>query len=187
MTRVVVRPAGSGRESLFVAILCAAIVAAAGTVAALRARPADEPVRPAWRVDARDRRNAAAQGLNPHHPAAIAGGEAPSPEQLADEALPPFARDVTSAKRGAHSWRLVRDGGKLGYLGATGDAASARSLLLRLGARSDAHGHGAETTADVWVHPSANSASALGDDALIAAGWRQVTSRYDASVTREAR
>ena len=195
MTRIVVRPAGSGRETLFVGALCAAIVVCAGTVAAMRARPADESVLPAWRVDARDGLNAAEQGLNADLAAAaediraeIDGAAAPSPDQLAAEALPPFLKDATSAKRGGHVWRIARDGGTIAYLGATGDPAAARSLLLRIPARDpEPHGQTGEPGADVWVHASATSVDGLSNERLIAAGWKQVTSRYDASVTREGR
>ena len=193
MTRVLVRPAGSGRETLVVAALCAVIVAVAATVATIRARPADQAVLAAWRIDARDGLNAAEQGLNADLTAAAediraiaAGGEAPTPERLADEALPPFVQDATTLKRGGHAWSLVRDGERLGYLGATADAATARSLLLRI-AHEDAHGHGGDAAPTVWAHQSATTVSGLSDERLIAAGWKQVTSRYDASVTREAK
>lgn len=193
MTRIVVRPAGAGRETLLVLSLCAAIVAVAGTVATFRARPADETVLPNWRVDARDGLNAAEQGVNADLSAAasdiraeMAGGESPSPEQLAEEALPPFLKDATTARRGGHVWTLARDGGTIGYLGATGDPALARSLLLRL-TPADENSHAHEPAQTVWVHPSAKSVEGLSDERLIAAGWKQVTSRYDASVTREAK
>ncbi|MFD1702954.1 DUF6162 family protein [Methylopila henanensis] len=195
MTRVVVRPAGAGRETLLVAALCAAIVAAAGATALIRARPADETTLAAWRIDARDGLNAAEQGLNADLlaaaediRAAAVGDEFPTPEALAAEALPPFARDVTTAKRGGHAWSLTRDGATVAYLGATGDAATARSLLLRIAQPSpDAHGHDGEPVSSVWAHVAAGSVEGLSNERLIAAGWRQVTSRYDASVTRETR
>lgn len=195
MTRIVVRPAGAGRETLFVAALCAAIVAVAGTVATIRARPADETVLAAWRIDARDGLNAAEQGLNADLMAAAsdiraeaADGAFPAPEALAEEALPPFLKDVTTTKRGSHVWTLVRDGETAGYLGATGDATAARSLLLRIGPAKDAHGHGhGDEAPSVWAHASATTVEGLTDKRLIAAGWKQVTSRYDASVTRDAK
>jgi hypothetical protein len=195
VTRIIVRPAGSGRETIYVAALCAVIVALAGAVAAYRARPSDEMVLPAWRIDARDGLNAAEHGLNADLTAAaqdiraeMSDGAPPSPERLAGDALPPFMKDATSAKRGGHAWRLVRDGETLGYLGATGDPATARSLLLLPGPEgAGAHGHGGETAPVVWVHASATSVDELSDERLIAAGWKQVTSRYDASVTREGR
>ncbi len=192
MTRVVVRPAGAGRETLFVAGLCALVVACAATVATIRARPADEAVLAAWRIDARDGLNAAEQGLNADLAAAaediraeLASGEAPSPDRLGEEALPPFAKDATAARRGGHVWSLVRDGETLGYLGVSGDAATARTLLLRIAAPSgDTGGHGSDRKATVWAHPSAGAAGRLSNEALIAGGWKQVASRYDASVTR---
>lgn len=192
MTRVVVRPAGAGRETLFVAGLCALIIACAATVATIRGRPSDEVVLASWRIDARDGLNAAEQGLNADLTAAaediraeLASGEAPSPDRLAEEALPPFAKDATAARRGAHVWSLVRDGETLGYLGVSGDNATARTLLLRIAAASgDAHGHGPENGPTVWAHASAIAVERLSDEALIAAGWTQVASRYDASVTR---
>jgi hypothetical protein len=162
-------------------------------VAANRARPAEQTVLPAWRIDARDGLNAAEQGINADLAAAaediraaMAGGEAPSPERLAEEALPPFARDATVAKRGGHAWTLNRDGAVIGYLGATGDPTIARSLLLKL-SPGEVDGHDHAPAAAVWAHASAGTVARLSDEALIAAGWRQVISHYDASVTREQR
>ncbi|WP_020179005.1 DUF6162 family protein [Methylopila sp. M107] len=195
MTRVVVRPYGSGRETLVVVMLCAVIVATAATVATIRARPADETVLADWRIDARDGLNAAEQGLNADLMAAaddiraeISDGGPPTPERLANDALPPFAKDATTTKRGGHGWSLARDGETVGYLGATGDAAVAGSILLRIAPPAkDGHGHDGESASTVWAHPSSRSVAGLTDERLIAAGWKQVTSRYDSSVTREAK
>lgn len=62
--RVLVRPAGAERETLFVMLLCVAIVLVAGTVVSLRTRAPDVVSIAEWQVDARDGLTAAEQGLN---------------------------------------------------------------------------------------------------------------------------
>jgi uncharacterized protein DUF6162 len=195
MTRVLVRLSGAGRERVYVAALCAVIMAAAGTTALIRAQPAAAAELAAWQVDARNGLNAAEQGLNADLAVAaddirgtMAEGATPSPAQLAEEALPPFVADAMQAKRGGHAWSLVSDDAAIGYLGATGDPRTAGSLLLRIAKPPQGHQHHHELpAAAVWLHPDAQAVAGLSDERLIAAGWRQVTSRYDASVTRDAR
>ncbi len=190
-TRVTVRPAGAERETLFVALLCLAIVLAAGTIVGLRTRAPDIVAITDWQIDARDGLTAAEQGLNADLKVAaddiaftLDGGTVPTPEDLADEALPPFARDAATAGRGGHVWSLLpaRDG-FAGWLGKTASTEIAGSLLLRL----NTDGHVAEGGVSVWLNRSADATvSGLSNAALIAAGWKEIVSRYDTSVTRGA-
>jgi hypothetical protein len=192
-TRVTVRPAGAERETLFVALLCLAIVLAAGTIVGLRTRAPDIVAITDWQIDARDELTAAEQGLNADLKVAaddiafaLKGGTVPTPEDLADEALPPFARDAATAGRGGHVWSLLpaRDG-FAGWLGKTASTEIAGSLLLRIAIEKE-HAH-VDGGASVWLNRSTKAdADGLSNAALIAAGWKEIVSRYDASVTRGA-
>lgn len=192
-TRVLVRPAGAERETLFVALLCAVIVLAAGTVVGLRTRAPDVVSIVEWQVDARDGLTAAEQGLNADLTVAaddiafaLESGSAPSPQDLADEGLPPFAMDATRAARGGHAWSIVPAvDGFSGWLGRTTSTDIAGSLLLRI-APKDGHAHDAAGVS-VWLNRAKDVAvSGLSNDVLIASGWKEIVSRYDASVTRGA-
>lgn len=194
-TRVVVRPAGAERETLFVMLLCAVIVLAAGTIVGLRTRAPDIVAITEWQVDARDGLTAAEQGLNADLKVAaddiaftLDGGTVPTPEDLADEAFPPFMRDAATAGRGGHVWNLVpaRDG-FAGWLGKTASTEIAGSLLLRIATAADWHGRAEKGASSVWLNRSADAAvSGLSNAALTASGWKEIVSRYDASVTRGA-
>lgn len=194
-SRVVVRPAGAERETLFVALLCLAIVLAAGTVVGLRTRAPEIATVAEWQVDARDGLTAAEQGLNADLKVAaediafaLEGGSAPSPQDLADDGLPPFTADATSAGRGGHAWSLVpAEGGFAGWLGQTASVDIAGSLLLRIAVAKDGHAHAADEAVSVWLNRSRDAAvSGLSNAALVASGWKEIVSRYDASVTRGA-
>ncbi len=194
-SRVIVRPAGAERETIFVALLCLAIVLAAGTVVGLRTRAPHVAAAAEWQIDARNGLTAAEQGLNADLRVAaediafaLDGGAAPTPEALAGEALPPFAKDAATASRGGHAWSLVpAEDGFAGWLGTTGSTGVAGSLLLRLATTEDGHAHEAEGRASVWLNRSADAAvSGLSNEALVASGWKEIVSRYDASVTRGA-
>lgn len=189
-TRVTVRPAGAERETLFVALLCLAILLAAGTVVGLRTRAPEVAAVAEWQIDARDGLTTAEQGINADLRVAagdiaftLEGGTTPTPEDLADEALPPFARDAATAGRGGHLWSLVPvEDGFAGWLGRTAAGDVAGSLLLRIATKHEADGG-----ASVWLNRSPDAAFAgLSNEALIAAGWKEIVSRYDASVTRGA-
>lgn len=191
-TRVIVRPAGAERETLFVALLCLAIVLAAATVIGFRTRAPELVTVAEGQVDARDGLTAAEQGLNADLQVAaddiavaLEGGEAPSPKDLAEEGLPPFATDATSAGRGGHAWTLVPVAdGFAGWLGQTASTDTAGSLLLRVAVKDD-HAHEAESAVSVWLNRSKDAVvSGLSNEALIASGWKEIVSRYDASVTR---
>lgn len=187
-TRVTVRPAGAERETLLIALLCLAILLVAGTVVGLRTRVPEIAAIAEWQVDARDGLTTAEQGINADLRVAaddiafaLEGGTTPTPEELADEALPPFARDAATMGRGGHLWSLVpAESGFAGWLGRTAAGDVAGSLLLRVATKHDMDG-----AVSVWLNRSADAALAgLSNEALIAAGWKEIVSRYDASVTR---
>jgi hypothetical protein len=190
MTRVIVRPAGAERETLFVALLALAILAGAGATAALRSAPPAVVSIEKWQIDAREGLNAAEQGLNADLTAAaddialLAGdGGAPSVADLAADGLPPFIVDTTSTHRGAHVSTVRNDDdGAIAYIGESGDHALAGSLLLRLAAVGASSSGESQT---IWINRTHANVPGLDDAALIAEGWKQVTSNYDASVTRE--
>ncbi len=187
MTTQVVRPAGAGHESLWVAVLSLAIILLAATVVSLRSESHGEESVAAHQIDARRDLNAAEQGI--HTELVVAFDEIlmlrdeqqtlPEPQQLAEEGIPPFTHDASTATRGHHVWQLLHVGDDYAYQGLSGDSAVAGSFLL-LASAADA---------DIWLNRSSDVVAPqnLHADALIAAGWRQVASQYDAGVTRQHR
>ena len=187
MTTQVVRPAGAGHESLWVAVLSLSIILLAATVISLRSENHEEESVAAHQIDARRDLNAAEQGI--HTELVVALDEIlmlrdelqtlPEPQQLAEEGIPPFTNDSSTATRGHHVWQLLHIGDDYAYQGLSGDSAVAGSFLL-LASPADA---------DIWLNRSSDVVAPqnLHADALIAAGWRQVASQYDAGVTRQHR
>jgi len=197
----IVRPAGAGHETLAVLAGCALILAVAAAVVTLRAAPAQSHAVAAHQLDARRDLTAAEQGVYADLRVALeeieaerAGGtRLPAVAALSESGLPPFARDASSVQRGAHVWTLMADGQSQAYLGLSADSAVAASVLLRIAAPAQDHGHSTAAHAhdaepDIWMHRSAQAAPAALDAAqLTRAGWRQVVARFDAGVTRQRR
>lgn len=183
----VVRPAGAGHETLYVLLAAVLIVVLAASVVAVRGEREDEQPIAAHQLDARRDLNAAEQGLHTDLWVAVDeiralredNGVAPDAQALTDEGLPPFVNDASSQSRGSHRWSLLANGA---YLGRSQDAAVAGSILLILPP-------GNETQPDVWLRRDSNAVAPddLSHDALIAAGWRQIVTHYDAGVTRQHR
>ncbi|QXQ20608.1 DUF6162 family protein [Pseudomonas tolaasii] len=183
-TTQVVRPAGAGHETLYVLLLCLIILAVAGTVIALHGESQEVTALPRHQLDARRDLSAAEQGiyadlrvtLDEIHLLQEEQNTLPTPEQLAEEGFAPFVQDASSVSRGDHRWQLMEPGA---YLGLSRTPATSGSLLMRV--------HGAEP--DIWLNRQANLAppSDLTDPALIAAGWQQVVTQFDAGVTRQHR
>ncbi len=183
----VVRPAGAGHETLYVVLISLLIVVLAATVVWMRGEREDEQTIASHQVDARRDLTAAEQGI--YTDLRVAFDEiqllreetaaVPGVDALAAEGLPPFVVDAGSQSRGSHQWLWLQTGA---YLGRSQDLQLAGSFLLIL--PGDSSGQ-----ADVWLRR--DSAAVTPDDfdqaALIAAGWRQVVSHYDAGVTREHR
>lgn len=177
-TRVLVPPASGRRESLAVVALVLVILALAGVVVALHRDRGETLSLPGWQVDLRSGLNAAEQGLTADLlTAAPEFAYLPdnAPAALADEGLPPFVPDATAEARGAHRWQELGSGALRGWLGLPGDPQLARPMLLRM----------EKDTPTVWIAETAEGVAALDDAALVASGWRQVVTRYDASVTRK--
>ncbi|MFR0672942.1 DUF6162 family protein [Enterobacterales bacterium AW_CKDN230030176-1A_HGKHYDSX7] len=183
----VVRPAGAGHESLYVLLVALLIVAVAGTVVMLRGEREDEVHFAAHQIDARRDLSAAEQGLFTDLHVAFdeirllheEEGRLPDVAQLADEGLPPFVTDASSATRGGHRWTLLDSGA---YLGRSQDREIAGDLLLLPPGAPEA-------VAEVWLRrePDQPLPDALTPPALAGQGWRQVTTHYDAGVTRQHR
>lgn len=176
-TRVFVSPASGRRESLAALLLVLAILALSSTVVLLHRQAGEETVLPQGQVDLRSGLNAAEQGLTADLLTAateIPHLDDPTPHGLAAEGLPPFTIDATSAARGRHDWQLIESHGLRGWLGRPAAPEVARTLLLRLDGE----------TPTVWLANEKTAPADLRDDQLIAAGWLQVMTRYDASVTR---
>lgn len=187
MTTQVVRPAGAGHESLWVALLSLVIILLAATVIGLRSENHEEEGVAEHQIDARRDLNAAEQGI--HTELSVAFDEIlmlqdelqalPETQQLAEEGIPPFTDDSSAATRGNHTWQLLHIGDDYAYQGLSGDSAVAGSFLLLP----------SEAGADIWLNRESDAATPqnLHADALIAAGWRQVATQYDAGVTRQHR
>ncbi|ANY86824.1 MULTISPECIES: DUF6162 family protein [Pseudomonas] len=184
----VVRPAGAGHETLYVLLTALLILALATTVVVLRGEREDEVAIAAHQIDARRDLTAAEQGLYTDLWVAAEdiallreeNGQPPDVAALAEEGVPPFVTDASSQRRGGHQWQWLPSGA---YLGRSQDAQVAGSFLLVLPA-----GDG-DQQPDVWLRRdrSALAPDDLGQAALIAAGWQQVVSHYDAGVTRQHR
>ena len=183
MHHQIVRRAGAERETLWVLLAAGAILASATLAVGLRAAPdADAPLA-AHLIDSRTGLTAAEQGLYADLKAAgeeiaalrEAEGRAPTPEELAAEALPPFAADPSAAARGGHAWTFAGTGDGIAYAGVSAAPELAGSLVLRL----DGHG------ADIWLKRAAEAPPTPPEDAaLSAAGWKRIVSTFTAGVTR---
>ncbi len=183
-TTQVVRPAGAGHETLYVLLLCLIILAVAGSVIALHGESREVVAVPSHQLDARRDLSAAEQGIYADLRVTLdeiqllqqEQSALPTPEQLAEEGFAPFAQDASSVSRGNHRWQVLEPSA---YLGLSQVPSTSGSLLMRV--------HGAEP--DIWLNRSANLAapSDLTDQALIAAGWQQVVTQFDAGVTRQHR
>ncbi|WP_085707536.1 DUF6162 family protein [Pseudomonas sp. B35(2017)] len=186
-TTQTVRPAGAGHETLNVLLLCLLILALAGSVVAWRGVSHEpEPVS-GHQLDARRDLNAAEQGLYADLRVTLdeirllreEQQALPTPQALADEGFAPFAQDASSVSRGGHAWQLLANSA---YYGQSQAPAVAGSFLMR----TDADGH---APPDIWLTRQADAGvpTDLSDDALSAAGWKQIVAQYDAGVTREHR
>ncbi|MEI2414586.1 DUF6162 family protein [Orrella sp. JC864] len=201
MAQQVVRPAGAGHETLAVLAACALILAGAGAYIGLAPAPQAAQALAAGQLDARRDLTPAEQGIYAdlrvvHDELAYAvqaGLPLPDAAALAEEGLPPFAQDPSSAARGGHVWSdgMVQD--RHAYLGRTGDAAVAGSFLL-LAPAPPAHGHGHDghgqaAEPEIWLRRDGQAAlpAAAGAGPLARQGWQQVIAQFDAGVTREHR
>ncbi len=183
----VVRPAGAGHETLYVLLISLLIVALAASVVLLRGEREDEQAIASHQIDARRDLTAAEQGIYTDLRVAFdeiqllreENDAVPEVAALAEEGLPPFVDDAGSQSRGAHRWQWLQAGA---YLGSSQDSDVAGSFLLLLPTAPDGQ-------ADVWLRRDSAVAipASLDAEALIATGWRQVVSHYDAGVTREHR
>lgn len=183
----VIRPAGAGHETLYVLLTALLILALAATVVTLRGEREDEVSIESHQIDARRDLTPAEQGVFTDLLVAFdeirqlreETGFMPEVASLAEEGLPPFVSDASSVSRGGHQWQWLAAGA---YLGRSQDSAVAGSFLLIVPAQADER-------ADVWLRR--DTAAVVPDDlqpvALIAAGWQQVVSHYDAGVTRQHR
>ncbi|WP_454019642.1 DUF6162 family protein [Azospirillum sp. Marseille-Q6669] len=183
MHHQIVRRAGAERETLWVLLAAGAILASATLAVGLRAAPDAEAPLAAHLIDSRTGLTAAEQGLYADLKAAgeeiaalrEAEGRAPTPEELAAEALPPFAADPSAVARGGHAWMLAGTSNGIAYAGVSAAPELAGSLVLRL------DGHGAE----IWLKRAAEAPPAPPEDAaLTAAGWKRIVSTFTAGVTR---
>lgn len=191
MAEQLVKPAGAGHETVWVALCALTIVLVAGAVIGVRSPPAETAAIAAHQLDARDDLTAAEQGvyadlrlveieLPDLHDQAR-----PSVAELREAALPPFTSDLGSSGRGGHVWSLVQSQQADGYVGLSEVPEVAGSMLLRLSPQHAAASH-ADEEPDIWLHRANRPGRPLNltTEALIADGWKQVVSRFDAGVTR---
>lgn len=186
-TTQLVRPAGAGHETLYVLLLCLAILAVAGSVVLWRGEPEVVSSVQTHQLDARRDLGASEQGiyadlrvtLDEIHLLREEQQALPTPQILADEGFAPFAQDVSSVSRGGHAWQLLASGA---YFGESQAPSVAGSFLMRLNALGNAE-------PDIWLNRGASlqAPADLADAALISAGWQQVVAQFDAGVTRQHR
>ncbi|CAO3429262.1 DUF6162 family protein [Azospirillum endophyticum] len=195
MHHQIVRRAGAERETLWVLLAAGLILATASAAVGLRPAPEAETALAAHQIDSRTALTVAEQGLHADLRMAAdeiaalrktggtssgtSDGRAPSPAELAAQALPPFAADASAAARGGHAWTLVEARGTVAYAGLSADPGIAGSLVLLLG------GHGDDHSPRIWLKRAAEAPPARLDEAsLAAAGWKRITSTFTAGVTR---
>lgn len=186
-TTQLVRPAGAGHETLYVLLLCLAILAVAGSVVLWRGEPEVVSSVQTHQLDARRDLGASEQGiyadlrvtLDEIHLLREEQQALPTPQILADEGFAPFAQDASSVSRGGHAWHLLDSSA---YFGQSQAPSVAGSFLMRLKADGD-------TEPDIWLNRSASlqAPADLADAALISAGWQQIVAQFDAGVTRQHR
>ena len=186
-TTQLVRPAGAGHETLYVLLLCLAILAVAGSVVLWRGEPEVVSSVQTHELDARRDLGASEQGiyadlrvtLDEIHLLREEQQALPTPQILADEGFAPFAQDASSVSRGGHAWQLLGSGA---YFGQSQAPSVAGSFLMRLNALGNAE-------PDIWLNRGASlqAPADLADAALISAGWQQVVAQFDAGVTRQHR
>lgn len=186
-TTQLVRPAGAGHETLYVLLLCLAILAVAGSVVLWRGEPEVVSSVQTHQLDARRDLGASEQGiyadlrvtLDEIHLLREEQQALPTPQILADEGFAPFAQDASSVSRGGHAWQLLASGA---YFGQSQAPSVAGSFLMRLNALGNAE-------PDIWLNRGASlqAPADLADAALISAGWQQVVAQFDAGVTRQHR
>ncbi|CAO3426305.1 DUF6162 family protein [Azospirillum doebereinerae] len=192
MHHQIVRRAGAERETAWVLLASAAILACAVAAVGLRPAPPPEPVAAAHQIDSRTALTSAEQGL--HADLKVAGAEiaallretgaAPEPAELAAQALPPFAPDASATARGGHAWTLTDTGHGVAYVGVSTAPELAGSLVLVLENHGTDHAAPSED-AQIWLKRAAEAPpTALDGKALAAAGWKQVTATFTAGVTR---
>tara|TARA_R110000764_G_scaffold110263_1_gene196652 strand:+ start:114 stop:644 length:531 start_codon:yes stop_codon:yes gene_type:complete len=172
---------------LYVALVCALILALAAVVILWHHEAPVEQSVADYQLDARRDLSAAEQGIYADLRVVAEEipfirdelGALPSPQQMGEEGFPPFMQDMSAEQRGGHHWQLIRIGADSAYLGQTDDASVAGSFLMRLTAPE-------QINQAVWLHAETPVAApdSLSDQALIAAGWKQLAIQFDAGVTR---
>lgn len=192
----VVKPAGVGHESLWVVIMSAVVVLVAGIVISLRVAPDVITEIAAHQIDARHDLTIAEQGVFADLLVAVDEivmpdlHASPSVEQLSEDGISPFARDMAATQRGAHQWTLERKETADLYVGVTSAIDTAGTFLLRVpNKKNDGHAHDAHAASDIWINrvAGAHMPTKIEDADLIRTGWRQVVTQFDAGVTRQQR
>jgi hypothetical protein len=110
----------------------------------------------------------------------------PTPEQLADDGVPPFAADPLNPKL---TWVLQRDGYNIDYLGVSPDASGPAYLVLYLEPEPGVPGDPPDTPVDethhrlrngvmihasLWVRPTSPRATGAAITRPFLEGWKQI-------------
>lgn len=191
MAEQLVKPAGAGNETAWVALCALTIVLVAGAVIGIRTPPAETVPVAAHQLDARDDLTAAEQGIYADlrlvlvELPEIHEQARPSVAELQEAALPPFTADIGSSGRGGHVWSAIQGRQADAYMGLSAAPEVAGSMLLRLPPYRSGASEG-DDEPEIWLHRTAQPdwPESLAPDALIVNGWKQVVSRFDAGVTR---
>ncbi len=180
----VIRPAGAGHETLYVLLFCLIVLACAGSVVFWHRESQDVASLETFQIDARRDLTPGEQGIYADLRVTLdeirllqqERPTLPTPDALGAEGFAPFSEDASSVSRGGHVWQLLD---QRAYLGLSKVATTAGSFLLRVNA--------ADPQPDIWLNRAVAPAipDDLGDQALIAGGWRQIVAQFDAGVTRQ--
>lgn len=193
MAEQLVKPAGAGHETAWVALCALTIVLVAGAFIGVRSAPPETAAVAAHQLDARDDLTAAEQGIYADLRLVVIElpglheQARPSVVELKEADLPPFTVDIGASGRGGHAWSVVHGEQADAYVGLSAAPEVAGSMLLRL-LPHDSQGPHMDDESDIWLHRAARPElpRRLASDDLIAAGWKQVVSRFDAGVTRHS-
>jgi hypothetical protein len=191
MAEQLVNPAGAGHETAWVALCAVTIVLVAAAVIGVRAPPVETVAVAAHQLDARDDLTAAEQGIYADLRLVVIElpglheQARPSVAELREADLPPFTADLGSSGRGGHVWSVIQGQQADAYVGLSAAPDVAGSMLLRL-LPHDAQAAHPDEEPDIWLHRAARPELPrhLASEELIAKGWKQVVSRFDAGVTR---
>jgi hypothetical protein len=206
MQTQVIRPATGRLEGLWLALVCAVVLAVCTTLIVLRHTKLQEVQLQPYQISAFADLNKTEQGLfNDLYAAALEIQSVHrdsiawlSVEDLQDVALPPFTQTSLSESRGAHKWTALPFDAPgtsvMAYFGKSAHVSDARSFLLVMTYRppvTSAAGTAPDPTGGlsftIWVNPNATVAApkAVDTTALTDLAWREAVALKGEEIMRK--